>query len=82
MINVKPHSVYCVITHSDIKKANSDEIQEKLKFFEKYGDIVCPPDHVIEFNNTADSLKPLIEKLNAHNHIPINFETISVIRKA
>lgn len=49
--------------------------------FKKYGDVECPESNVFEFNNTADSLKPFLEKIggSALLNAPMSIDTNEII---
>jgi hypothetical protein len=65
--NFSPSQVFCVVTHCDLDRLDPDAIEDKRKSFEKYGGFEVKKENMIFFNNTADSLQPLIDKLTPGN---------------
>ena len=65
--NFSSRHVFLVITHCDKFDPTDDFIAEKLEMFKRWGPLDIPPENVIKFNRTAESLVPLIERLEKSN---------------
>ena len=65
--NFEPSQVFCVVTHCDLEMPDPDVIEAKRLSFLKYGGFEVKKENMIFFNNTADSLQPLIDKLTPGN---------------
>ena len=65
--NSKAEDTFVVITHCDKEKPSEQFISGKLNSFAKYGSLVIPPNNVIKFNNTTESLREFISKLKTSN---------------
>ncbi|CDW72080.1 UNKNOWN [Stylonychia lemnae] len=65
--NFSPKHVFLIITHCDIESPTDDFIQEKLEMFKQYGPLEIPLENVVKFNNTAESLLPMLEKMENGN---------------
>lgn len=73
--NYKPKNVFLVVTHCDLKVPEEELIQGKLASFKNNGNVTIPRDNVILFNNTQESLIPLLEKVKPSNmHFHKNIE--------
>ncbi|TNV82706.1 hypothetical protein FGO68_gene15377 [Halteria grandinella] len=58
--NFSSKKVMCVVTHCDQVPVTDQWIAEKLKMLHKYTGVLLEKGQVIRFNNTSDSLKPLL----------------------
>ena len=59
--------MFCVITHVDLDKPDPETIKKKIESFKKWGGFEVPMENVIQFNNTKESLQPLVDKLKDGN---------------
>ena len=78
----EPRKVFMVITHVDQNPPDEDFIQGKIASFIKYGNIEISRDHVILFDNTKESLAPLVEKINRGTKKMRFLEPEELVRKA
>ncbi|TNV80984.1 hypothetical protein FGO68_gene2489 [Halteria grandinella] len=74
--NFSSRKVMCVITHCDKVPVTEPWIAEKLQMFKKYSGIQLSRDQVVLFNNTRDSLKPLVKNLapSGDMHVKTNLQ--------
>ena len=65
--NFEPSQVFCIVTHVDMGMPDPEVIEAKRKSFEKYGKFEVKKENMILFDNTAESLQPLVDKLTPGN---------------
>lgn len=65
--NFSPHQVFCIVTHCDLQTPDDAIITKKIESFKKWGGFEVPMENVIKFDNTPQSLEPLISKLSRGN---------------
>jgi hypothetical protein len=65
--NFEPSQVFCIVTHVDMGMPDPEVIEGKRKSFAKYGGFEVKKENMIFFNNTAESLQPLVDKLTPGN---------------
>jgi hypothetical protein len=73
--NSKAEDTFIVVTHCDKEKPSEEFITGKLNSFKEYGPLAIPPENVIKFDNTTESLSEFISKLKPSNmHFHENLE--------
>ena len=56
--------MFLIITHCDKEEATDEFITNKLAAFKKYGPLEIPPENVVRFNKTAESLRTMVERMD------------------
>ena len=73
--NSKPEDTFIVVTHCDKEKPSEQFITGKLDSFKEFGALAIPPENVIKFDNTTESLSEFVSKLKPSNmHFHENLE--------
>ena len=61
--DLQPENTFVAFTHCDNSGVKGDFKQQKLASLLKYGKLTIPPENVIEFDNTVESLQDFVDNM-------------------
>ena len=82
LVDYKPENIFMVVTHCDLEDPPEELIKGKLQSFKETGGIEIPLENVVKFNNTEESLLPMLERIrpaNMHFHEKIEDKAEEII---
>jgi hypothetical protein len=65
--NFSPQHIFLVITHADLSVPDDKTLNDKIASISKWGGFEIKRENVILFNNTSESLQPLLDKITRGN---------------